>query len=410
MNASRRKALLEARLEQAGLRGRRIPRRTGSGPWRLSFAQQRLWLLDQLSPGGALYNVPLALRLRGELDEGALEASLARLAERHEALRTRFAAEGGVPYQVVEAAWEPRLERHDLNGEADVERALEAGLASEARRGFDLSRLPLMRASLWRLGERDQVLVLLVHHIVFDGWSAGVVARELGELYGAYRSGREARLGELEIQYADYAEWQREELAGERLERQLGYWRERLTGAAALELPADRPRPPVQRFAGAHEIIFFSRELKERVAALARQEGCTVFHVLTAAAAVLLARYSGLRDVVIGTAVANRDRAETAGVVGCFLNTLVMRFDLSGDPTFAELLGQVRRRSLEALSNQDVPFERLVEELRPARDPSRNPLFQVLVTYLNAASTQPALDGLEAEQLLAETETAALDL
>jgi amino acid adenylation domain-containing protein len=352
----------------------------------LSFAQQRLWFLHQMDPSSAAYNMPFAFRLSGPLDAAALGWALGEVVRRHEILRTTFEVLDEEPVQLVAAlrALTPTLV--DLSALPDPEREAEAErlAGEEVGRAFDFERGPLLRAVLLRLGADEHVLLLTMHHIVTDGWSQGVLVRELGALYEAGVAGRETPLEGLGVQYADYAEWQRGWLRGEALEGQLAYWRERLGGAPpSLELPTDRARPPVQSFNGARESFALARGLSARLVELSRREDATLFMTLLAAFDVLLYRYTGRSDIVVGTPVANRNRAELEGLIGFFVNTLVLRTDLSGDPSFRELLGRVREVSLGAYAHQDAPFEMLVEELRPERDVSRNPLFQVMFALQN---------------------------
>ncbi|MFL5537410.1 MAG: amino acid adenylation domain-containing protein, partial [Longimicrobiaceae bacterium] len=311
----------------------------------LSFAQERLWFIDRLEPGSAAYNVPGAWRLGGALDEAALERSLGEIVRRHEALRTTFGEVDGSPVQVIAPFGGFVVPVEDLSGlgEADREAALGRRAGEEALQPFDLAAGPLFRAALLRLGEEDHVLLLSMHHVVSDGWSMGVLFRELSALYAAYREGRESPLPELPVQYADYAVWQREQLEGEALDRQLAYWRERLAGAPELlELPTDRPRPPVLTYRGARVSTEFSLEVLERLRALGRQEGATLYMVLLGAFQVLLGKYAGSEDVVVGTPLAGRTRREVEELIGFFVNTLVLRTDLRVDPGFLEVLGRVR--------------------------------------------------------------------
>jgi amino acid adenylation domain-containing protein len=379
----------------------------------LSFAQQRLWFLDRLEPGSAAYNIPAAVRLTGRLDVKALGRTLSEITRRHEALRTVFVEEGGEARQVVQPHAALSLAVEDLSGLSLGEReaGLRARVAAEAARPFDLSLGPLLRSSLLRLGEEEHVLLLTMHHIVSDGWSAGVLVREMGELYGAYARGEESPLAELPIQYADYARWQREWLAGDVLEAQLAYWREQLAGAPpVLELPTDRPRPAVQSVRGARLPFTISRELSEQLRALAREEGATPFMVLLAAFGVLLSRYTGQEDIVVGTPVAGRNRTEVEGLIGFFVNTLAVRADLSGSPGFRELLGRVREACLGAYAHQEAPFEKLVEELRPERSLTHTPLFQVCFALQNASIPSLRLGDLTLKPLETEGVTAKFDL
>ncbi|MET0399016.1 MAG: amino acid adenylation domain-containing protein, partial [Longimicrobiaceae bacterium] len=380
-----------------------------TGPLPLSFAQERLWLVDQMEPGSAVYNIPMAWRLGGALDGAALERALGEIVRRHEALRTVFAEVDGLPVQVIApcGAFAMPVETPSDPGEA----ALGQRVREEAARPFDLAAGPLFRAALLRLGAGDHVLLLSMHHIVSDGWSMGVFFRELAALYEAYREGRESPLPELPVQYADYAVWQREQLAGETLERQLAYWRERLAGAPELlELPVDRPRPAVQTYRGATVPMEFSRELLERLRALERTEGATLFMVLLSAFQVLLSRYSGSEDVVVGSPIAGRTRREVEGLIGFFVNTLVLRTDLSGDPSFRELLGRVREATLGAYEHQDMPFERLVGELSPERSLSHSPLFQVSFTLGDSQDAGGGLAGLSVREVGGELGIAKFDL
>ncbi|HEX6373983.1 MAG TPA: amino acid adenylation domain-containing protein [Longimicrobium sp.] len=379
----------------------------------LSFAQERLWFLDRLQPGSAFYNVPLALRLTGDLDAGALERALGAIVRRHEALRTTFQEHGGAPVQVIAASFGFGLPVEDLSALADEEREarVRSRAAEEAVRPFDLAAGPLFRACLLRLSAGEHVLLMGMHHVVSDGWSMGVLFRELSSLYRTYRNGEESVLAPLAVQYADYAAWQRDQLRGEALERELAWWRERLAGApAVLELPTDHPRPAVQTHGGSHERLELSAALLERLQALGRREGATLYMVLLGAFQVLLSKYSGSDDVVVGTPVAGRTRREVEELIGFFVNTLVLRTDLSGDPRFREVLGRVREVTLGAYEHQEVPFERLVEELQPERSLSHSPLFQVMFTVANADGAGPALEGVTMQAVESATETVKFDL
>ena len=372
--------------------------RTGALP--LSFAQERLWFLDRLEPESAAYNIPAALRLAGALDEAALERALGEIVRRHEALRTVFAEVDGAPVQVIAPFGGFALPVEDLSGlgEAEREAAVRRRAGEEARRPFDLAAGPLFRAALLRLGAEEHVLLLSMHHIVSDGWSMGVLFRELSALYAAYRDGRESPLPELAVQYADYAVWQREQLAGEVLDRQLAYWTERLAGAPALlELPTDRPRPAVQTYRGATVPVELSPELLERLQALGRERGRDAVHD---AAGRLPGAAGQVQRAARTSSWAARSRGgrarEVEGLIGFFVNTLVLRTDLSGDPRFRELLRRVREATLGAYEHQEVPFEKLVAELQPERSLSHSPLFQVMFTLQNAGGGGGALAGLKA--------------
>jgi amino acid adenylation domain-containing protein len=363
----------------------------------LSFAQQRLWFLEQLEPGRPIYNVPLAIRLRGPLDRPALERSLDEVRRRHESLRTIFPALGGRPVQVISPPEPLAMPVSDLTGlpAADREKRALRLANEEARRPFDLERGPVMRVFLFALGETDHLLLLNLHHIVADAWSMGVLMRELGALYAAFRAGRAADLPDLPIQYVDYAHWQRQWLQGEVLAKQLAYWKAQLGGELwPLDLPTDRPRPAVATYQGAT----LSRDLRGDLAAglgrLSQEEGTTSFMTLLAAFQALLCRYTGKEDIVVGVPAINRAQGETQGLIGFFTNTLALRADLGGDPTFRELLRRVRATTLAAYEHQDLPFERLVEVLQPGRDLSHTPLFQVMLAPQTPPAQGLALPGL----------------
>ncbi len=375
-----------------------LSRRAREGALPLSFAQQRLWLLDQIEPNSVAYSIPLAVKLDGALDVDALARSLAEIVRRHESLRTTFPATSGEPRQEID---EPsfHLALVDLSSMPDAEREPEARrlVDEDARRPFDLGRGPLFRATLVRLAERSSLLLLAMHHIVSDGWSLGVLVEELGALYGAFSRGRPSPLPELDLHYADYARWQRAWLRGAELDRQLAYWKSALDGAPpALELPSIRPRPPHQTYHGAMHTRDLSPALLQALDALARREGSTRFMVLLAAFQLLLGRYSGQDDIVVGSPIAGRLRAETQGLIGLFLNTLALRTRLDGEPTFRALIARVREVTLGAYTHQDLPFERLLEALSVPRDLGQTPLFQVYFNLLNLAPSVPSLGGITA--------------
>ncbi|HEU0051593.1 MAG TPA: condensation domain-containing protein, partial [Longimicrobium sp.] len=371
-----------------------------SAPIPPSFAQQRLWFLEQLDGTGGAYHIPMGLRLRGALDRAALARTLDRVVARHESLRTTFPAVDGEPVQRIASVEESafRLVEHDLHASADAEDALRRLMADEAGAPFDLERGPLVRGRLVRMAADDHVLLVTMHHIVSDGWSMGVFARELGALYGAFARGEADPLPPLPAQYADYAAWQRRWVDGELLERQAGFWERSLSGAPELlELPTDRARPRKQDFAGASLPIELDAEVTAALKALSQRHGTTLFMTLLAGWAVVLARLSGQDDVVIGTPSANRGRAEVEELIGFFVNTLPVRVDLSGGPSVAGLLERVRARALEAQQHQDIPFEQVVERLSPARSLAYSPLFQVLFAWQNALGEPLALPGLEVD-------------
>jgi hypothetical protein len=386
--------------------------RKGDRP--LSYAQQRLWFLDQLAPESTAYNIPFALRLRGELNREALGKSFQELVRRHEALRTTFAMRDGSPVQVIANEFEMKIEDVDLLGLKEEQREAEARRVAqeEVESAFDLGSGPLLRVKLVRVGEQEHVLVVNMHHIVSDGWSAGIMIREFRCLYEGYVRGEAPSLPELKIQYGDYAEWQREWLQGEVLEGQIEYWRKQLEGVRELELGTDRARPAVMSQRGAMYSFTVAEDMLRKVEELSQREGVTLYMTLLAALQVVLWRYSGQEDIAVGTPVAGRKRTETEGLIGFFINTLVLRTRMRGEWSFRELLGEVRERTLEAYEHQDVPFEKLVDELEVERDMSRTPLFQVAMVLQNAGQEELQLGGLEVEEysLAEENRTAKFDL
>jgi amino acid adenylation domain-containing protein len=388
-----------------------ITRRRESASAPLSFAQQRLWFLNVMEPNSP-YIIWTDFHLQGQLDAPALERTLNEIVRRHESLRTTFNATEGQPVQVVTPHLALAVPVQDLSGLDEGARASEvARHKQELRRPFDLARGPLFRARLLRLGADEHVLLLAMHHIVTDGWSIGIMLREIAALYEAFTAGRAPALPQLSIQYRDFAAWQREWLSGAELERQLAYWRENLRGAPpALVLPTDRPRPPVQSYRGAtleHEI---GKGLTGALKELSRARGVTLYMTLLAAFKTLLYRYTGQDDIVVGTPIANRNRMEIENLIGFFVNTLVLRTSLSADPTFSELLTRVRDVTLGAFAHQDLPFEKLVEELQPERDMSRTPLFQVMFSLQNEPLPPPRLGGLVMKLIDDDMKTAQFDL
>jgi amino acid adenylation domain-containing protein len=378
-----------------------------------SFAQQRLWFLHQWQPDTPLYNIARPFRLIGRLDVSALERSVNEIVRRHESLRTSFSIVDGQPVQVVTPALTVTLPVVDLSSIPDVEREAEALrlTSEEARLPFDLSHGPLLRVTLLRLAEQEHRLLLTLHHIVSDGWSMGVLFRELSALYGALSTGKPSPLAELPIQYPDFAVWQRQWLQREVLKGQLAYWKEKLADApAALELPTDRPRPPVHTYRGTRQSLLLPKELNEALKALGRRQGVTLFMTLLAAFQTLLYRYTGQDDIAVGSPIAGRNRTEVEGLIGFFVNTLVLRSDLSENPSFLELLGRVRKVCLEAYAHQEVPFEKLVEELKPERNLSHSPLFQVLFALQNVPMTELRLTDLSVNTFKADRGTATFDL
>ncbi len=383
----------------------------GSADGTLSFAQERLWLMDQLVSGSGAYNIPHALRFRGVLCVGVLERALGEVVRRHEVLRSRFVVVGGRPVVRVGGWGGFGLSVVDVSGEVDPVGAARVVSVREAREPFDVGRGPLVRGVVVRLGEFDHVLLLTVHHIVSDGWSSGVLAREVGVLYEAFRRGGGSPLVPLGVQYGDFAVWQRGWLRGEVLAGQLGFWRERLAGVSVLELPGDRVRPGVLSGAGCTERFVVSSVVAGRLVGLAGRLGVTLFMVLVAGFCAALCRVTGQDDIAIGTQIANRNHPEIENLIGFFVNTLVLRTDVSGDPTFRELLGRVRETALSAYAHQDLPFERLVQELAPQRDLAHGvPLFNVDLMLQNAPFPRLDLDDLQVTIEDRDTGTAKSDL
>jgi amino acid adenylation domain-containing protein/FkbM family methyltransferase len=379
----------------------------------LSYAQQRVWFMDQLETDNFFFNVPAAFRLVGKLNSELLERTLNEVVRRHESLRTTFAEVDGEVTQRITPSLRIELPSEDLSELPEAERDTRVRRLAdeEARRPFNLAHGPLLRAKLLRLGDEDHVALVTMHHIVSDGWSMGVLVREVSALYEAFAAGMPSPLPELRIQYADYASWQRRWMQGDVLEDQLAYWKIQLAGKPeTLQLPTDRPRPPVQTYKGARQSLELPPSLAESLKDLCRQENATLFMLLLAAFNVLLHRYTAQTDIVVGTDVANRNRVEIENLVGFFVNQLVIRTDLSGDPDFRALLARVRTAALGAYAHQDVPFEKLVEELRPERDVSRTPLFQVKLVLQNAPFKSLELPGLSLSPIEFDGGKANLDL
>ncbi|HEY0796099.1 MAG TPA: amino acid adenylation domain-containing protein [Acidisarcina sp.] len=402
-----------ARREKTGIVLPPLVRRASSATAPASFAQQRLWFLAQLEPDDPTYNIPQIYRLHGELNRTALEDAIQEIIWRHESLRTTFDNVDGEPVQRIALEMKIPLPIVDLTelGE-DVRQAEAEKIArANARISFNFVTGPLLTAKLLKLADREHVLLLTLHHIVGDGWSGNVLATELMTLYGAFSQGRPSPLPELTIQYADYAIWQRSWLQGEVLEKQVDYWRKKLAGApAVLELPTDRPRLAVQRHHGAVWSYKLSQEFLVRMNALSQAEGVTLFMTLLAGFQLLLSRYSGQEDIVVGSTVAGRSHTEIEPLIGFFINTLPLRGDLSGDPTFRELLGRIRQVVLDGFAQQEIPFERLVEELRPERSLSYNPIFQVLFTLQDAPRNDFEIPGLKVDRSSVHQATSIFDL
>ena len=399
--------LIRGGVAEATPRADAIRPRAGDGPAPLSGPQRRLWFLDRMEPGSAAFNIPLAVRFTGALDAVALERALVEIVRRHTALRTVFTLRDGAPVQEVRPVPERVLQVEEV-ADADLARRL----AEESGTPFDLAAGPVFRARLFQSAPEAHVLAMTLHHIVGDGWSTGVLLRELAVLYSAFARGEPSPLAPLPIQYADFAAWQEARAAGPEVARQLAYWRERLAGAPALlELPTDRPRPAVRGSGGGVHPFRLPMPLAERLARLARAEGATLFMVLTAGLAAVLRRWSGAGDVVLGTPLAGRIREETEGLIGFFVQTLAVRVDLSGDPSFRELLGRVRAATLGAYANQEVPFDRLVEALKVPRSLAHGPLFQVMLSLQNLdTGTTAAFEGVEARALPTPIASAEDDL
>ena len=378
----------------------------------LSHGQERMWFIDQLEKGNSIYNRPVFIRLNGDLKVPVLEQCLNEIISRHEIFRTTFPAVNGQPLQVISPLQPLTLSVRDISRLPEGEREAEVRrqATDEAALSFDLDRGPLIRARLLRLGEQEHILLLTMHHIVFDGWSEGILFQELSVLYESFSTGQPSPLSPLPIQYADFAVWQRQWLQGEISDSQLAYWKKQLGGASVLELPTDHPRPPVQTFRGSKQCFFVPKSLTERLKAISREEGTTLFMTLLAAFQTLLHRYTGQDDIIVGSPVAGRNRTDVEGLIGFFVNTLILRTDFCGDPNFRELLGRVRKVALDAYAHQDLPFEKLVEELHPHRNSSHSPLFQVLFVLQNAPTRALRLAGLTTTPLEVESETATFDL
>ncbi|MEG4329117.1 amino acid adenylation domain-containing protein, partial [Microcoleus sp. herbarium5] len=378
----------------------------------LSFAQQRLWFLDQLVPNNPFYNVPAALRLTGSLNFSALQKTFNEIVRRHEALRTNLAVVSGQPVQKIAAAFHLPINVVDLRNLPKESRQTEANrlTAQEAQRSFNLSNDLLLRVTLLQLDDAEYLLMLNMHHIVSDGWSIGVLIQELGALYTAFASEKPSPLPGLSVQYADFAKWQREWLQGEVLETQLAYWRQQLNGISMLNLPADRPRPAIQSYRGKRQFLQLPKQLSEALETLSQREGVTLFMTMLAAFKTLLYHYAQQEDIVVGSPIANRNRSEIEALIGFFVNSLVLRTDLSGNPTFREVLNRVKEVALGAYAHQDLPFEKLVEELHPDRALNQNPLFQVAFALQNAPGNRLELPELTLSPQQLDVGTARFDL
>lgn len=383
-----------------------------------SFSQARLWFIDQLIPNQAFYNVPTVIGLKGTLNLTALEQTLNEIVRRHEVLRTTFKSLAGQPVQAIAPSLTLSLPVFNLQELSPQEREAETQrlITAEFEHSFDLASGPLLRVLLLHLDRTEYVLVLNLHHIVCDDWSIGVLIRELGTLYTAFVQNQPSPLPELSLQYADFAEWQREwlEQAGLKgdspLQTQLNYWRQQLQGLSGLNLPTDRPKSALSTYRGATEFVEIPKRLSDALEALSQQEGTTLFMTLLAVFKILLYRYTQQEDIAVGSVIANRNRSEIEGLIGFFVNTLVLRTDLSGNPTFREVLARVREVMLGAYAHQDLPFEKLVEEFHPERNLSQHPLFQVMFGFQNAPMEALELPGLVVNPLNFEVKTTRFDL
>ncbi|HEU4766139.1 MAG TPA: condensation domain-containing protein, partial [Pyrinomonadaceae bacterium] len=410
-----KRGLLAQRLkgtQKVSSAAKRIPRHNGSGDLPLSYAQQRLWFLDQLRPGDATYNIPAAVRLRGSLNVKAMEDALSEVVRRHEILRTTFPAVAAQPRQVIHSAQPIRLPVKSLMSlpedlREDEVRRLARLNSSEP---FDLAHGPLLRASLTQIGDEDYVLMFTIHHIISDGWSLGVMVREVGVLYEAFYKGETSPLPEMAIQYKDYAVWQQQPFHQELFAQQLEYWKKQLAGLHPTIDLSTRPRPPVQSFRGSVEEFALPEKLSQSILELGQREGATLFMTLLTAFSVLLHRYTGRNDLVVGTDVANRNSSDTEGLIGFFINQLIVRAHTSGDPTFRELLRRLKDVALDGFANQELPFERLVAALQPERSLSYTPLFQVKLVVQNTPVEPIGLHGLTLEPFTVHNGTVGFDL
>lgn len=390
-----------------------IKRKGDADSFPLSFAQQRLWFLDQFESNSVVYNMPGAFRLTGVLNLAALEQSFNEIIRRHEVLRTTFSSVNEQPVQVIHPPQPLTLPILDLSELCETEREIEKQrlVTQEAQQPFDLKKGPLLRVILMRFSEQEHIMLVTMHHIVTDGWSLGILIQEFVALYEAFSVGKPSLLPELPIQYADFAVWQRQWLQGKVLETQLAYWQQQLRGSLPiLKLPTDRPRPVVQTFRGAEQLLVLPKTLFENIKALCAKSGVTLFMMLLAAFDTLLYWYTGEEDIVVGTDIANRNRTEIEGLIGFFVNQLVLRTDISGDPSFLELLERVREVTLGAYAHQDLPFDKLVETLNPKRTLDRTPLFQVKLILQNTPSSTLALSGLTLDLIEVDNKTAEFDL
>jgi amino acid adenylation domain-containing protein len=416
VNALKRQAMIAQLLKRQGFnlpKAQIIARKGEQEAFPLSFSQQRLWFLSQLLPDSAAYNVPLFRRLIGSLNREVLNETLNEIARRHETLRTSFTTREAQPVQVVQAFTPSQLLLDDLREVTEAERSAQLSriISGELGRPFNLMQAPLWRARLVQLGEEEHVLLLVMHHIIFDGWSYGVFCRELASIYPAFLRDQPSPLPALPLQYTDFALWQREWLQGDVLKSQLGYWRRQLAGATpVIELPADHTRPVVQGDEGGSQAFILSESLTEHLRALSKAEGVSLYMFLLAAFKVLLHRYTGQEEIVVGSPIANRTRADFDGVIGCFINMLVLNTTFEGEPSFRGVLRRVREIALAAYAHQDMPFEKLVEELQPKRDLSHHPLVQVVFALQTAHPATLEFGGLTMTPLPSVITSATFDL
>jgi len=402
-----------ARREEQGLLPPPIKPVPRTGEMPLSYAQERLWVLDQIEPNNPLYNIPRALRLRGPLQVDALERAINEIVHRHESQRTSFTKAGDHPVQVIAPSVALSLDVQGLTSLPAEHREAEARrlAMAESVRPFDLTKAPLVRAMLVRIGPEDHVLQLTMHHIISDAWSAGIFLQELTALYESFRAGRPSPLPELKVQYADYAAQERDWLQGKVLETQLAFWRDQLKGLpSVIELPLDRPRPQARTFAGDCEMLHIPAEKLAGIKALAQDEGATLFMALMALYQAMLSKYSGDEQIVVGTDLANRTMPETERMIGFFINLLAVRLDLSGNPTFRELLARAREGLLESYAHQEVPFPKIVQEVQPERSSTHNPIVQVLFVMQNIPRAKRELAGLQVEPFDVPVTTSKFDM
>jgi hypothetical protein len=409
-----KRRLLELLMQKRQSQGEeKINPRQESGVAPLSFAQQRLWFIDQLDPGNFSYNLAGCFELQGPLDNLCLERVISEIITRHETLRTTFSSIGGRPVQVVAPPYNFKLSVIDLSEilAQKQDEVVKKLLWEEAHRSFDLAKDFLLRTYLLRLAEQSHLLVVSMHHIVCDGWSIQILSDEIKILYQVFLRGESSPLAELPVQYADFAAWQQQQLNGEKLEQQLSYWKQRLAGSPdVLELPTDRPRPLISSHRGASKRFALPLPLLKSLRQLSRKERVTMFMTLLAAFKILLFKYSEREDIVVGTSNTDRPRSDIKNLIGCFITVVVLRTDLSGDPSFREVLKRVRDVVLEAFANPDVPFEKLVEVLRPKRDALIPPLFQIMYVYQMVTHKEIDIPNLSMKLLRSETGTSKLDL